>query len=157
VDKRTVADLEAENANLRELIAASKEVADALTISEVQEENDRLRQACRDAVDALKQGRSVRSASCNWCGELWLTPEGATFEEAMAVADKHDRACPQNPLRVENEELRRAIVRLHALKLDIRRQEQEAWAIRQTANDLSAPYSVERVRARLLIQEDADA
>lgn len=153
--KRTIA-VEAENAHLREYIAASKDVIAAVTVAEIQAENDRIRRACEDALAAMREGRPVRSVSCQWCGESWLTPDGETFETAMAVSSAHARACAKNPLALEIAALRGAIIDLHALQLQRHRDEQEAWAIRQTANDLSEPFSDERVMARLAEMRGSD-
>lgn len=50
VKRRIIAELEAENARLREYIAASKDVAAAADYAALHEEHERLRKLCREAL-----------------------------------------------------------------------------------------------------------
>jgi hypothetical protein len=142
--------LRAENANLREYIAASKECAEAGAAAECERLYADLRARVTSAMNALLESpaTTISAGVCPFCGESWPTV-GCDAERRMAIAAEHDQRCEKNPLRIERDDMRAALIHLGSLQLNRRSEAVEAWAIRETANDLSAPFSDERVRARL--------
>jgi hypothetical protein len=104
--------LTADNESLRrevehakEFIAASKECADAITMLELQEDNDRFRAAFRQLVERIEDepGATVRSVFCSWCNERWPKLDGESVEAAKEYARRHASVCKTHPLRVERD------------------------------------------------------
>lgn len=144
-----IAALQAENEQLRQFIAASKDVLASITIEEAIAELDDLRARCTAAMDQLTATGRIEYGGCPFCDETWPHYPEATKEERCAIAAKHDARCSKNPLRIERDALRRAVVRIGDAQIQRRREALEVWAIRDIANDVSAPFDDERVEARL--------
>lgn len=98
-------DLAAENARLREFIAASEECAGANDMLAVYEENERYRKAFAQIIDKLKVNAVVKHASCNWCGEKWPMLDSDTPEAAYEHARMHAFKCKCNPFKIERDAL----------------------------------------------------
>jgi hypothetical protein len=150
-DSARLAKLEAENAQLREYIAAAKECAEAGALTALQEENDRLRAAFQEIIDNLSAGKAVQSGHCQWCGEVWPIVEAETFEQARQHAAAHANKCTANPIRIERDALRHALIRVADAQVKHRSEILEVWAARAVANDMRAPFSEERVQERLAV------
>ncbi len=140
---RTKSEIESENANLRALLVQAKNALTALTAK-----HDELRRLAADTLKTIREGGEIRFGVCPWCSEAWLRPDDDQ-PRIEALAAEHDNACARNPLRIERDAMRVALIHLGTLQLRRSRDAAEAWAIRETANDLSAPFSDERVMARL--------
>ena len=97
-----------ENEQLREFIAASKEVATARDVMWFEEENKRMRGAFKAMIDTVKAGGALemKMSGCEWCGDVWPKPEPANLDHVMERARRHVFACPAHPLRIERDALR---------------------------------------------------
>lgn len=139
--------LKLDNERLTQIIRESAEVTRAVDIVTLQDRYDGLAKRCLDMCDAIKSGVEVNVGCCPWCGEIWPNPAGEPkpIADVCRIAAEHDNKCPKNPIRIERDAMRDALVSLGTLQLKRRRDALEAWAIRQTANDLSAPFSATRV------------
>jgi hypothetical protein len=143
-----LASLRAENDQFRRFIASSESIRVAEAAVEYKRLYDDLTARCTAAMNALQESATIDLGICPFCGESWPTV-GCDAERRMAIAAEHDQRCAKNPLKIERDALRRAVIDLYHLQFQRAEDATEAWAIRQTANDLSAPFSDERVRARL--------
>src|SRR5690606_34935556 len=111
-----VEELERENANLREFIAASEECAKAIEISDLHEDNERYRAAFKQIVDRVQSGdHTVRNAFCSWCQEAWPQLDGDTAEAAKEYARRHAFVCKSRPLRIERDAARAEVEKMRAV------------------------------------------
>ncbi len=95
-----------ELAKLKETIAASKEVHEAITIAEIATENERIRETVTQLVGKLEQGAKISAGFCSWCQERWLHPDDATVDDVRELSRVHAYRCKQSPLKLENDALR---------------------------------------------------
>lgn len=160
--RRTIAELARENAQLREYIDASKEVAEARAAQALQAALDDLRARCSDALKRLQIDSTLNASACPFCDETWPT-EGCDRARVLTLAAEHDQRCEKNPIRIERDAaraevtaLRRALIHVADLQLRRRRDLNEVWANHEAANDLSEPFSQQRVDAELERYTDED-
>lgn len=114
--ERQLDEARTENANLRELIAASKECAEACDLLAVHEDNERYRTAFKQITERIQSGdHTVRSAFCSWCRESWPHLDGETAKEAQQYAREHAFKCKSHPLRIERDAVRARLDQLQPL------------------------------------------
>ena len=119
-----VASRDREIVAMRELIDASREVAEAADVFSLRSEIDRMRLAFRQMVDKFAGGVGfqINFSGCEWCEEIWPKVEGQSVEQTREVALLHVRHCAKNPIAAELDALREKadavverMVRIHYL------------------------------------------
>lgn len=118
----------------------------------VVEERGRRRHEGNERIAAYHAAHGV------WWGwlrvdELTLLGEPSTIEPDTKGRRKSLAELSRDILTAERDALRQAVIDMYHLNLRLREERRRAQAIRDVANDLSAPFSMDRVEALLADQE----
>ncbi len=82
------------------------------------------------------------------CGECEAYSKGFDAGLASAITDRDSARLALGEVTAERDCMRNAILTMHRLQLSRRDDERHAWAIRDTANYLSEPFTYGRVQAK---------